>query len=254
MRLVEPGNPLTARVWVNRVWKHHLGEGIVRSPDDFGRMGQPPTHPQLLDWLASEFIDRQWSTKELHRLILSSQVCQLSSDVTEELREHDPKNESWTRANVRRLEAESVRDSILSVSGRIDLAMEGPSVMPFLTDSVRRNFLTPMLLAFDYPLPQTTIGRRNVSNVPAQALSLLNDPLVVQEANRWGQECAASQAPIPVKINTIYLQAFGRPPSSEEFERIHNFLQSSESMVNDQERWASVCHAIINAKEFIFVP
>jgi cytochrome c553 len=278
MRLVEPGNPLTARVWVNRVWKHHLGEGIVRSPDDFGRMGQPPTHPQLLDWLASEFIDRQWSTKELHRLILSSQVCQLSSDVTEELREHDPKNESWTRANVRRLEAESVRDSILSVSGRIDLAMEGPSVMPFLTDfspplgrppqagpldgagrrsiylSVRRNFLTPMLLAFDYPLPQTTIGRRNVSNVPAQALSLLNDPLVVQEANRWGQECAASQAPIPEKINTIYLQAFGRPPSSEEFERIHNFLQSSESMVNDQERWASVCHAIINAKEFIFVP
>lgn len=278
MRLVEPGNPLTARVWVNRVWKHHLGEGIVRSPDDFGRMGQPPTHPQLLDWLASEFIDNDWSTKSLHRLILSSQASQLSSEANPQLREHDPKNELWTRANLRRLEAESVRDAILAVSGRLDLAMEGPSVMPFLTDfspplgrppqagpldgagrrsiylSVRRNFLTPMLLAFDYPLPQTTIGRRNVSNVPAQALSLLNDPLVIQEAKRWGEACAILHVSIPEKIEALYMQAFARPPSPEEVEQIRVFLESPESKSSEQDRWASVCHAIINAKEFIFVP
>ncbi len=110
-----------------------------------------------------------------------------------------------------------------------------------------------MLLAFDYPLPQTTIGRRNVSNVPAQALSLLNDPLVIQEAKRWGEACAILHVSIPEKIEALYMQAFARPPSPEEVEQIRVFLESPESKSSEQDRWASVCHAIINAKEFIFV-
>jgi cytochrome c553 len=277
-RLVGPDNPLTPRVLVNRLWKHHLGEGMVRSVDDFGRMGQPPTHPALLDWLTVEFLERGWSIKEIHRVILSSDAAQLASEPTSELRELDPLNEYYTRGMVRRLEAEAVRDAILQVSGRLDRAMEGASVMPLLTDfmppigrpaasgpldgagrrslylSVRRNFLTPMLLAFDYPLPQTTIGRRNVSNVPAQALSLLNDPFVLAEARRWAENILAAKQTTDERIDWMYESSLGRLPDPAERERIEAFLASPATGPTAIDRWTSVCHAMVNAKEFVFLP
>jgi cytochrome c553 len=277
-QIADEANPLTARVMVNRLWKHHLGEGIVRSPDDFGKMGQSPTHPELLDWLACEFVERGWSLKEMHRLILASDAAQLSSDVPLELRERDPNNELLCWQEIRRLEGESIRDAILSTSGRLDVRMEGPSIQPMLTDfmpplgrpsvsgpldgagrrsiylAVRRNFLTPMLLAFDYPLPQTTIGRRNISNVPAQALSLLNDPMMFEQADLCAAEIMKSTSTTPDRIVELYLKAFGREPTSEEVRTVVSFLDSNDSTESPQQRWSLVCHSIMNAKEFIFVP
>lgn len=277
-QMADPSNPLTARVMVNRLWKHHLGEGIVRSADDFGQMGRAPTHPDLLDWLAQEFVERGWSMKEMHRTILSSDAAQLSSEVSQELLEQDPNNDYLCRHEVRRLEAEAIRDAILHVSGRLDDRMEGPGVMPMLTEympsigrpgvsgpldgagrrsiylAIRRNFLNPMLLSFDYPLPQTTIGRRNVSNVPAQALSLLNDPMVIEQARLWGREMARRNGSTGEKIVGLYWSAFGREPSAAELARLVEFVDSKEDASGEEDRWSLVCHSMINAKEFIFIP
>ena len=280
-RFTDPGNPLLSRVWANRIWRHHFGEGIVRSPDDFGRMGQDPTHPELLDWLASELVDSGWSTKHLHRQLLESRAYQMSSVVSDESRERDPRNESMTRMPLRRLEAESLRDALLVISGRFDSAMGGPGVDPHLTEfmnaigrpgtsgpidgagrrsvylKVRRNFLSPLLLAFDYPLPQTTIGRRNTSNVPAQALTMLNDPFILEECRQWAISLVKEEPDVDRRMARAYLDAFGRPVRPEEMDRVRQFLET-EGLSPDPERqvavWTEVCHSLVNAKEFLFVP
>ena len=230
-RLVDPANPLTARVLVNRVWKHHFGEGIVKTPDDFGVMGQPPTHPELLDYLATRFVAGGWSIKGLHRLMMLSSTYRMQSrpDPGSEAERIDPANVLLHRMNVRRLEAEAIRDAMLAVSGRLDRTLFGPSVLPHLTPfmdgrgrpgksgpldgdgrrslylNVRRNFLTPMFLAFDFPVPFSTMGRRNVSNVPAQALTLMNDPFVVQQARLWADRVLRRRREAPPR---------GRSPGS----------------------------------------
>ena len=180
--MLSRSNPLLPRVMVNRIWQHHFGEGIVRSVDDFGVMGQPPTHPELLDFLANEFIKRGWSIKSMHRLMLLSSTYQMSSQNDEAAAKIDPQNKLLQHMPIRRLEAEAIRDSLLAISGRLDKTMYGPSVLPYLTPfmngrckpeksgsldgdgrrtiylNVRRNFLSPMLLCFDYPIPATTIA------------------------------------------------------------------------------------------------
>jgi hypothetical protein len=130
-RLTDPSNPLLARVMVNRIWQHHFGEGLVRTPDDFGRMGQAPTHPELLDWLAGEFVRRGWSVKAMHRLMLRSSTYRQAAGRRSDQR--DPENRLWHRRPVRRLEAEAIRDAVLVMSGRLDRTMYGPSVLPYLT-------------------------------------------------------------------------------------------------------------------------
>ena len=189
--MVDPeANPLLPRVLVNRLWKHLFGEGLVKSTDDFGAMGQKPSHPELLDWLASEFIASGWSIKAIHRLMVTSSAYRMDSGPREDAERLDPTNTYLHRMNVRRMEAEVIRDTLLSVSGRLEQTMYGPSVSPYLTPfmdgrgrparsgpldgdgrrsiylNVRRNFLNPMFLAFDVPVPFSTMGRRNVSNVP----------------------------------------------------------------------------------------
>ena len=280
-RLVDPRNPLVSRVWANRLWEHHFGEGIVRSPDDFGKMGQLPTHPELLDWLAIELIESGWSTKHLHRLMLESSTYQMSSLVSAEARERDPRNESLTRMPLRRLEAESIRDSLLMISGRFDSAMGGAGIDPYLTEfmsligrpaasgpmdgagrrtiylKVRRNFLSPLLLAFDYPLPQTTIGRRNTSNVPAQALTMLNDPFIFEECRLWATQLVLEEKDVSRRIARMYLEVFGRPVLSEEESRVRQFLAGEDPSLEQNrqiEVWTEVCHSLVNAKEFLFVP
>ena len=208
-RLASPDNPLTARVRANRIWQHHFGTGLAPSVDNFGAMGQRPTHPELLDHLASEFIRSGWSTKQMHRLILLSSSYRMSSRTEPRQVQRDPGNQWLHHFPVRRLEAEAVRDSILAVNGRLDRRPFGPSVTPYISRfqdgrgkpesgpldadrrrsiyiEVRRNFLTPFFLAFDYPLPISTIGQRGQSTVPSQALSLLNNgcPQVVNATNR----------------------------------------------------------------------
>jgi hypothetical protein len=270
-RMVDPrSNPLTPRVFVNRLWKHHFGEGIVRSADDFGAMGRAPTHPELLDWLAVRFVEGGWSIKALHRLIVTSSTYRMSSVPGDEAERLDPDNAMWHRRNVRRLEAEAVRDALLSLSGRLSSAMYGPGVPVHLTDfmdgrgrpassgpldgdgrrsiylGVRRNFLNPMFLAFDAPVPFSCMGRRNTSNVPAQALILLNDPLVIEQAIRWAERVRSSSARDDrQRIEWCFLLAFGRPPSEQETRSCVEFLGRSG--------WPDLCHVLVNMKEFLFI-
>jgi hypothetical protein len=281
--VTDPRNPLVARVMVNRIWKHHFGEGIVRSPDDFGYQGQPPTHPELLDWLAGEFVARGWSVKQMHRLMVTSAAYRQASRATPEQAAKavtaDPQNKLLHRQNVRRLEAEAIRDAILLVSGRLDRTAGGPGVLPYLTEhqvgrgrpssgpldgngrrsvylQVRRNFLNPMFAAFDYPTPFTTIGRRSVSNVPAQALAMLNNPFVLQQADLWARRVLAAPGSAEQRVRGMYESAFGRPPTAAELEAAAAFVadQSAEHGKPDHPRaWADLAHVLFNAKEFIFV-
>jgi hypothetical protein len=279
-RMVASSDPVLPRLLVNRLWLHHFGEGIVRSPDDFGLQGQPPTHPELLDYLASEFIQRGWSIKQMHRLMALSSTYRMASRGDPKADEADPQNKLLHRMPVRRLEAECIRDAMLAVSGRLDLTMEGPGVMPYLTPfmvgrgrpasgpldgagrrslylAVRRNFLTPMFLAFDFPIPFTTIGRRGVSNVPAQALTMMNNPFVLQQADLWAKRILAEPGHTPERrITELYVDAFARPPSEGELADALAFLRDQGKeygSVDDARSWSDLCHVLLNVKEFIFV-
>lgn len=271
--IAHPQNPLTARVLVNRLWQHHFGRGLVPTPDDFGKMGQPPTHPELLDWLAAEFIRSGWSIKQMHRLMLRSATYQQASRLArEDFVERDPQNLWWHRMPVRRLEAEPIRDALLSLSGRLDDRMFGSSVLPHLTPfmegrgrpgsgpldgdgrrslyiNVRRNFLTPMFLAFDFPTPFTTTGRRSTSNVPAQALTMMNNPLVVQQTRMWAERVLAKTADHEQRIDRLYQDAFSRLPSPEERAAAREFLGDNPNLAG----WQDLAHVLVNSKGFVFV-
>ncbi|MCW3100691.1 MAG: Protein of unknown function (DUF1553)/Protein of unknown function (DUF1549)/Planctomycete [Chthonomonadaceae bacterium] len=280
-RLTAATNPLLPRVMVNRLWMHHFGDGIVKTPDDFGIMGERPTHPELLDWLAKEFIRQGWSLKAMHRLMVTSATYRMASRTDAKSDDADPQNRLLHKANIRRLEAECIRDAALTVSGRLDPKLGGPSVMPYLTEfmagrgkptksgpldgdgrrsiyiGVRRNFLTPLFLAFDYPVPFTSIGRRSVSNVPAQALALMNNPLFQQQAEVWAKKTLALPNLTPEqRINTLYVEAYGRPVSSSEAADAIAFLAEQDKAYGkptDPRSWTDLCHVLFNVKEFIFL-
>jgi len=281
-RMLDSSDALLPRVMVNRIWQHHFGEGIVRSVDNFGVLGEAPTHPELLDYLATEFVRQGWSLKKMHRLMVLSSAYRVASRPDDPTAERlDPQNRLLHRMPIRRLEAESIRDAILAVSGRLDAKMEGPGVLPYLTPhmagrgrpsasgpldgdgrrsiylNVRRNFLTPMFLAFDYPIPFTTIGRRSVSNVPAQALALMNNPFVVQQANVWARRALADPGLSPSRrIESLYVTAFGRPPEAAELAAALAFLDEQTKhygRADDPRAWSDLCHVLINVKEFIFI-
>ncbi len=275
--IADANNPLTARVLVNRLWQHHFGRGLVPTPDDFGKMGQPPSHPELLDWLAGEFVRSGWSIKAMHRLMLESatyqQTSRLSSAVAEE---RDPQNLLLHRMSVQRLEAEPVRDALLALSGRLDERMYGPSVWPHLTPfmegrgrpghsgpldgdgrrslyiSVRRNFLTPMFLAFDFPTPFTTMGKRSSSNVPAQALTLMNNPLVLQQTSLWADRILSETGDPDQRIRRLYQSAFGREPTESDIAAAKEFL-GAEASTSDADAWRDLAHVLVNVKEFVFI-
>jgi hypothetical protein len=274
-RMLDPSCPLPARVMVNRLWKHHFGVGLVKSTDDFGVMGEAPSHPELLDWLATEFRSRGWSIKAMHREMMLSHAYRIASAIDPAADSIDPANRLLHRANVRRLEAEAIRDAMLFVSGRIDLRVGGPSVPPYLTPlmegrgrpassgpldgdgrrslylGIRRNFLPPMLLAFDFPAPASTMGRRNVSNVPAQGLTMLNDPFVLGQARLWADRIMATEKTTSDRLHFAYVSAFARPPSDSERSDAEAFLAGHE---NDASAWADLAHVLFNVKEFLFVP
>lgn len=276
-QITAPNNPLTARVLVNRLWHHLLGRGIVATTDDFGVQGMRPTHPELLDFLASRLIEHGWSVKRAVRGIVTSETYQLSSAVTESTKELDPDNTWLARARVRRLEAEAIRDTLMSVADRLDVKLEGTSVPVHLTEflegrgrpgrsgpadsefrrsifiSVRRNFLVPMMSTFDAPNPFSSMGRRNVSSVPAQSLTLLNDPFVHQLAKDWSQAIVAlPDTTDEQRLNTMYLTAFSRHPTSEEkastLEYVHAQLALNRT---PQTVWQDVAHVLMNMKELI---
>lgn len=279
-RMTNPKNPVVARVIVNRIWQHHFGEGIVRTPDDFGFMGQDPSHPELLDFLAAEFVRDGWSIKRLHRRLLLSSTYRMSSHAEPAAEAADPTNRLWHRMPVQRLEAEIVRDAILAVSGRLSKNQFGPSVLPYLTAymngrgrpasgpldgdgrrsiyiNVRRNFVTPMLLAFDFPIPFTTIGRRTVSNVPAQALCLMNNQFVLQQAEHWAKRLTeAGDQPPADRIRAMYISAFASPPTEVELAESLEFIDAQGKLYppgQANRAWTDFAHVLFNYKEFVFV-
>jgi cytochrome c553 len=279
-RFTSSNNPLFARVIVNRLWHHHFGAGLVRSTDDFGHQGDRPTHPELLDWLAGELVQSGWSLKHMHRLMVLSSAYRMSSQSDDIGEKTDPRNELLHRMPIRRLEAEAIRDGMLAVSGQLNRSMYGSGPGPHLSEfmlgrgrpgasgpldgagrrsvylNVRRNFLTPMFLAFDYPTPFTTIGRRSVSNVPAQALTLLNNPFVTQQARLWAERILAQASNSDrARIAAMYEIAFARQPTEKELGEALAFLdgQAKEYGRLDVRAWADLAHVLFNVKEFIFV-
>ena len=187
--MLHPDNPLTARVIVNRVWHHVFGRGLVATPDNFGKLGESPTHPELLDYLASRFVAEGWSIKKLIREIALTRTFQLAVVPTAKAREMDPDNRLLTRSHVRRLEAESIRDAMLLASGSLDRTPLGGSDgfgtnRRSLYVRIIRNRLDPFLSVFDTPVPSSTKGRRDETNVPAQSLTMMNDPFVLSLAER----------------------------------------------------------------------
>lgn len=280
-QIVDPSNPLTSRVIVNRVWHHLFGRGIVRSVDNFGVLGEKPSHPKLLDHLADEFVKDGWSIKRLIRKLMLTEAYARSSSPLSDAAEKDPENILLARANVCRLQGEAIRDAMFAASGRLDRKMFGVSVpvhiTPFMNGrgrpkesgqldsggrrsiyiATRRNFLSPMMLAFDTPIPFNAIGRRSVSNVPAQVLILMNDPLVLQQAETFAKRVIEKRNGIEQRIEYVYLNALGRRPDENEFRKSEAFIKSHASRlkldVDDVKVWADFCHVVFNVKEFIWL-
>jgi hypothetical protein len=267
--LVDPEHPLTARVYVNRVWQWIFGTGLVATPDDFGRLGDKPSHPELLDWLARDFIREGWSTKKLVRKLVLSQTFRQSGHATEAARDRDPANRLLSYYPTRRLEAESIRDALLAVSGRLDPQMYGRPILPYRTaeDAAKRFFSGPLdgdgrrsiyqqmsimqppkfLTGFNLPDLKLPTGRRDVTNVPTQALVLLNDPFVLAMAKHWAQDKSSSPEQ---RLHAMFTRAFAREPTEAETTRWLAALQSFGG--NTPAAWESLAHAFFNTKEFIY--
>jgi Protein of unknown function (DUF1553)/Protein of unknown function (DUF1549)/Planctomycete cytochrome C len=297
--LVSGNNPLTARVTVNRAWAAFFGRGIVRTTEDFGYQGEPPTHPELLDWLAVEFVKNGWSMKQLHKQIVMSATYQQASKVSPDLLDKDPRNELLSRGPRFRLEAEAVRDSVLKASGLLSPKIGGPSVFPpqplAVTadgaygslkwepspgeDRYRRGLYTfakrtapfAMGTTFDGPSGEACVARRELSNTPMQALTLLNDAVFVEAAQTLGRQTAAAPGAIDVKARELFRRCLTRPATDDELRPIIAFFESQRKRFADKaaelaelsggsdvvqplvERaaWTAVARAILNLDEMV---
>jgi len=276
--LSSPENPQTARVYVNRVWHWVFGTGLVATPNDFGKLGDRPSHPELLDWLTKTFTEEGWSTKRLLRRLVLSQTFRQSGEVDQEAAERDPGNRLLHHYPTRRLEAEAIRDSLLVVSGSLDPSMYGPPVNPVrsVEDPLKRLLSGPLdgygrrtiyiemsimdppkfLTGFNLPNPRLSTGRRDVTNVPAQALLLLNNPLVIEMAKRWARQLVLDGSSTPrERISKMFVQAYSRSATDPELERwtqAFEIFSEIEEKMKDEKAWAEVAHALFNTKEFIY--
>lgn len=276
--LVRPDHPLTARVAVNRIWQQYFGVGLVETENDFGMQGRPPTHPELLDWLALAFVHSGWKVKALHRLIVTSATYRQSSQVRRDLLDRDPRNTLFARQNRLRLEAEGIRDVALSVSGLLTRRLGGPGVFPPQPEEVfsftqskrkwetsqgadrfRRGVYTwlwrqsqhPLMTTFDGPDAQTACTRRNRSNTPLQALLLANDPAFTELAQalaaRVLRESPAEEAS---RLEYAFRLCLARPPRSVERERLRLYLHQ-QGPASDLAAWTAVARVLLNLDEFI---
>ncbi len=279
-------NPLTSRVMVNRIWHHLFGKGIVETVDNFGLQGKLPSHPQLLDHLAIKFQDEGWSIKNMIKYIVTSETFKRSTSNDFDPSDKDPNNTYLASFPIRRLESEAIRDGILAASQSLDSTFYGPPIPTYLTQfmrgrgmpeesgpldgagrrsiyqEVRRNFLEPMMTTFDRPIPFTTFGRRDVTNVPAQSLILMNDPFVIQQSEIMaGKLLAQKNLSFDQRIEWIYMQMFSRKPTEKEIDNASQFMAAIEEMKDmdgadenrDLEMWKEYCHSIFNLKEFIYL-
>ncbi len=283
--IASPENPLTARVMVNRIWQWHFGRGIVRTPNNFGLQGKPPTHPELLDWLAVEFMRRGWSIKDLHRLILTSQTYRMSSAINDEAFAQDPVNDLFWRFDLRRLRAEEIRDSILAVNGTLNLEeMYGPSFYPTLPQAVlegqsrpgqnwhtspeqqqrrrsiyihiKRSVQVPILAAFDAPDSDFTCPERFTTTQPTQALGMLNSEFLNQQAEQLSADLKRT-APreMSAQVRLALTKVMQRTPKPSEVERglqLIRDLQKDHGLSADEAR-KYFCLVALNMNEFVYL-
>jgi len=234
--IASPANPLTVRVMINRIWLHHFGEGFIKTPDDFGTRSEPPSHPELLDYLAATFVEEGWSIKKMHRQIMLSSVYQQSSDDNPRFEQIDPENKYLWQMNRRRLDFEALRDTILSIGGKLDLTTGGPSVRlnsePYSTRRsiygyVDRNNMPNMFLAFDFANPDLTTGKRATTIVPQQALFMMNSPLVVEQARDLvRRDDFKALTRNEDRLALLYRLIYQRKPTEIESKLAFNYLQS----------------------------
>jgi len=237
--IANPANPLTARVLVNRVWLHHFGQGFVSTPDDFGNQSDPPTHPELLDYLAAHFMQEGWSIKKLHRLIMLSNTYQESSATNPRYAQSDPQNHLLWRANIRRLDFEEIRDSVLALGAQLDLTMGGAPVrLDFgeggfshrrtIYGMVDRRNLPEVYGQFDFANPDITTGKRYETTVPQQALFMMNNPLVVELARRLVNRTAFKDlSGMDTRIRFLYERIYQREPTDVEIKLGEDYVEES---------------------------
>ncbi|MCP3691224.1 MAG: DUF1553 domain-containing protein [Planctomycetaceae bacterium] len=267
--LTDPGNPLPARVMVNRIWQFHFGSGLVKTASDFGFNGGKPTHPGLLDWLANELIRSGWSVKHVHRLILSSATYQQSAEMNEKAVAMDAGNELLWRFSPRRLDAEVIRDTMLAISGALDRRMRGPSFQPFkvtvfnthfyhLFDSpkpeynrrtiYRANVITgrdPLLDCFDCPSPSVATPQRRTTITPTQALALMNNSFVLRQSRLFATQVKESVGThVPAQLERAFQLALTRSPTGKEQEQMSRLVS--------EHGLASVCWVLLNSSEFLY--
>ena len=278
-------HPLTSRVIVNRVWRWHFGKGLVRNPDNFGLLGEPPSHPELLDWMARRFTEQGWSLKRLHRMIMLSSTYQLDSQATPAMVERDPENRLLGRADVRRLEAEEVRDALIAVSGRLDQTLGGSLLTVKnrayffdhtsrdLTDysSLRRSLYLPVVRnniydvfqLLDYPDAAIPTGDRTTTTIAPQALLMLNSDLIAQTSGHMADMLLGSPGTDDDgRVRRMYLDAFGRDVTTAELAQSKAFLAKVEAALATEQpdlqarrksAWDCLCQTIFASNEFIYL-
>jgi hypothetical protein len=290
--IARPDNPLTARVMVNRLWQHHFGRGIVPTVDNFGRAGIAPSNSELLDWLASQFVSSGWSIKALHKQIVTSSTYRLSSRAdNEQAMQVDPANDLHWRQNLRRLDAEAMRDSILAVSGKLNYEMGGRGVFPALSRDVletqskpghgwepsdeagqsrrsiyifiKRTLMVPLFEAFDYTNTAEAMGERPVTTVAPQALMLLNSDFLSQQAGYFADRVAAAAGDnADARIDEVFRLALQRVPTTAERDIARQLLTSQQqrfaetkdsTLTPDEQALRSLCLTVLNLNEFVYV-
>ena len=275
--MTDPDHPLTARVMINRLWAWHFGKGLVASTENFGITGDRPSNPELLDWLAKTFIRSGWSIKTMHRLILSSSTWQMATDHPQELAyaQIDPENRLHWKQNLRRLEAEQIRDSILAAAGRLDLALGGKT-LPLRNrqfvfnhtsedhttyDSLRRalylpvirNNLYPLFTQFDFPDPTMPTGSRHETVVAPQALVMMNDPLIIDSARALARRVRQTFSSADQRLEAIHLRCLGRLPTKRELDRGNTFIQAIEDQATTEQVWTLLCQSVMASNEFLYL-
>lgn len=277
--LASRDNPQTARVYVNRLWQWIFGTGLVGTPNDFGKLGDRPSNPELLDWLAIRFMEEGWSTKQLVRRLVLSRTFRQSGSVDSLAAERDPGNRLLHHYPTRRLQAEAIRDSLLAVSGRLDPQRYGRPINPprVAEDATKRLFSGPwdshgrrsiyitmsimappkFLVGFNLPDLKLPTGRRDQTNVPAQALIMLNDPLVTGLADHWAARLMTDgRTDVEERVRAMFFEALGREPTDEECNRwveaTSTFASPGADRMSDQKMWADIAHGLFNTKEFIY--
>ncbi len=287
--IAQHDNPLTARVMVNRLWRWHFGRGIVASVDNFGRLGTPPSHPQLLDWLATRFVEEKWSVKAMHRQIMQSATYQMSTSYSSGAAAIDPDNALLWRFNRRRMEAEEVRDALLAISGRLSDATGGSlmqhkqheyaknesnnahydkSLLRTVYLPVMRSGLHDAMIAFDFADPSVSNGDRAATTVAPQALYLMNSDVLMQSAEALAANLLKPAAPgapeidDPARVAQLYQRALGRKVTDVESSQRVEFLQRYETALTAKQpdakarraaAWSALCRVILASTEFVYV-